>query len=181
MTDETDDDLSGLNARERAFVFEYIAKLDQTKAAIGAGYSAKTAAQKGYQLFRKVQINAAIQNRINAKWRSMHMTADETLALIAKRSRFNLKGLIKMDGGVPVVDLENATDEQLECLSEASMSETGVLKVKGPNVDASLTTMARIQGLLKDKVELSVDSDFAAKMAAAMARARPAEGDGNDG
>lgn len=61
------------------------------------------------------------------------------------------------------------------------MSAEGVLKVKGPNKIAALGLIMRHHGLLKDKLELSVDTDFAAKMAAAMARARPAEGDGSDG
>lgn len=170
-----------LNARQEAFCQNYARTPNATQAAKDAGYSERTAYSQGFDLLKKPEILSRVSDIRTERFKAVHMTADETLALIAKRSRFNLKGLIKMDGGVPVVDLENATDEQLECLSEASMSETGVLKVKGPNVDASLTTMARIQGLLKDKVELSVDSDFAAKMAAAFARARPAEGDGNDG
>lgn len=165
-----------LNAKQEAFCRSFAGHGNATRAAKEAGYSPKTAYSQGFDLLKKPEVRARIET-INAdRFKAMHMSADETLALIAKRSRFNLKGLIKMEGGVPVVDLESATDEQLECLSEASMSAEGVLKVKGPNVDASLTTMARIQGLLKDKVELSVDSDFAAKMAAAMQRARPAEG-----
>jgi len=166
-----------LNARQEAFCQSYARSANATQAAKDAGYSQKTAYAQGFRLLKDAEILSRVRDISQERFRAAHMTPDETLALIAKRSRFSLKGMVKLMDGVPVVDLENATDEQLECLSEASMSETGVLKVKGPNVDASLTTMARIQGLLKDKVEVSVDSDFAAKMAAAFARARPAEGE----
>lgn len=181
MTFKPKPDDAPLNDRQEAFCQSYARYGNATRAAKEAGYSEKTAHVQGHRLLNDAKILTRIEIAKADRFKALHMTADETLALIAKRSRFNLKGLIKIEGGVPVVDLESATDEQLECLSEASMSAEGVLKVKGPNVDASLTTMARIQGLLKDKVELSVDSDFAAKMAAAMQRARPAEGDGNDG
>lgn len=176
MTDEPDDDLAGLNTRERAFVHEYLIDLNQTQAAIRAGYSAKTANTKGYQLFAKVGIKAAIQKRIDERWRASIMKADEVQARLSKQARFTMRGLIKTENGAPVVDLENATEDQLDCITEASLSETGVLKIKGPNVQGALAHMAKIHGLFVDKVEHSVDSDFAAKMAAAMARARPAEG-----
>ena len=171
------DDLAGLNMRERAFVHEYLIDLNQTQAAIRAGYSAKTANTKGYQLFAKVGIKAAIQKRIDDRWRASIMQADEVKARLSKQGRFTMRGLIKLMDGVPVIDLESATDDQLDCLTEASMSETGVLKVKGPNVQGALAHMAKIHGLFVDKVEHDVSSDFAAKMAAAMARARPAEGE----
>lgn len=165
-----------LNDRQEAFCQFYARSANATQAAKDAGYSQKTAYAQGFRLLKDAEILSRLSDIKAERWRAAHMTPDETLALIAKRSRFNLKGLIKMDGGVPVVDLENATDDQLECLSEASMSESGVLKVKGPNVDASLTTMAKIHGLLKDKVEITVDASYADVFAQAQERARKARG-----
>ena len=182
---DPDADLVGLNAREKAFVLQYIiCQRNGTKAAKAAGYSAKTAGQKANQLLNKVQIRDAIQKRTNATFRAMHMDADETLALLARQARFSLKGMIKVVDGAPVVDLENATQDQLDALAEASLSETGVLKIKGPNVLGALTTLAKIQGLMKDQVEVTVAESAADIMQAAFERSRQArakrEGEGNE-
>ncbi len=176
MTDTLDesDDLACLNERERMFVHEYMVDMNQTQAAIRAKYSAKTARTKGAQLFAKVTVKRAIQNRIDARWRDTIMSADEVKARLSKQGRFTMAGLLKLEGGVPVVDLENATPDQLDCITEASMSETGVLKVKGPNVQGALGLMAKIHGLLKDKVEISVDASYADVFAQAQERARKA-------
>jgi phage terminase small subunit len=49
-----------LNARQRAFIREYKKSGNATKAAIAAGYSAKTSAQMGSRLLKKAQIKAAM-------------------------------------------------------------------------------------------------------------------------
>jgi phage terminase small subunit len=189
MTDKTDpvhtdpdSDLEGLNTREKAFVLQYIiCNRNGTRAATAAGYSAKTAYSKASQLLSKVEIKDAIQRRINTAFRAMHMDADETLALLARQARFSLSGLIKVVDGAPVVDLENATQDQLDALAEASLSETGVLKIKGPNVLGALTTLAKIQGLMKDQVEVSVTESAADIMTAAMERSRRARAEREGG
>ena len=53
--------LDGLTPKHRLFCEEYLKDLVATKAAIRAGYSAKTAYQQGYALLRKPDIAEAIQ------------------------------------------------------------------------------------------------------------------------
>lgn len=57
-----------LSERERRFVEAYMGKAagNATKAAILAGYSAKSAARIGYRLTRKVQIANALQARVQS-------------------------------------------------------------------------------------------------------------------
>jgi phage terminase small subunit len=50
-----------LTPRQERFVTEYLLDLNATKAAIRAGYSAKTAEQQGYRLLRNVQVAKAVQ------------------------------------------------------------------------------------------------------------------------
>lgn len=177
------DDLAGLNDRERAFVLQYfIHDRNGTKAAIAAGYSAKTAGQKASQLLKKVQVKTAIQNRLDAKFREMHMSADEVLARLANQGRFTLRGMVKTINGAPVVDIDSATPDQLDALTELTLTEDGKLKVKGPPVTAALTTLAKYHGLLKDRVEVEITESAADIMAAAHERARRAraEREGNE-
>lgn len=52
-----------LNPKQQRFVDEYLIDLNATQAAIRAGYSAKTAAETGYENLRKPQIAAAVAAR----------------------------------------------------------------------------------------------------------------------
>jgi phage terminase small subunit len=49
-----------MTPQQQRFVEEYLIDLNATKAAIRAGYSAKTAEQQGYQLLQNTSVSAAI-------------------------------------------------------------------------------------------------------------------------
>jgi phage terminase small subunit len=63
-------------ARQQRFVAEYLIDLNATQAAIRAGYSRKTARQKGQQLLTKVDIAAALATRVQAQTEQRALTAD---------------------------------------------------------------------------------------------------------
>ena len=50
-----------MTPKQERFVQEYMVDLNATQAAIRAGYSAKTAAEQGYQLLHKTSVQEAIQ------------------------------------------------------------------------------------------------------------------------
>lgn len=175
------DDLAGLNNREQAFVLEYMVDLNATQAAIRAGYSEKTASAKGSQLFRKVSINAAIKKRIDSRWREKIMTADEVQAQLSMIGRFSMKGIVRLEDGAPVIDLENMTDDQYAALSEVVLSDDGKLKVKAHSKVQALGHMAKIHGLLKDKIEVELTESAADIMTAAMERSRRARAEREGG
>lgn len=180
----TDRPVHTLNARQEAFCQSYARNGSATQAAKDAGYSEKTAHAQGSRLLKHVEVAARIETIQADRFKKLHMKPDETLALLARQARFTLKGLIKVVNGAPVVDLENATQDQLDALAEASLSDTGVLKIKGPNVLGALTTLAKIQGLMKDQVEVDISESAADIMQAAFERSRQArlkrEGEGNE-
>ena len=180
----TDKPVHTLNARQEAFCQSYVRNGSATQAAKDAGYSERTAHAQGSRLLKHVDVSSRIEAIQTERFKKMHMTPDETLARLARQARFTLNGLIKVVDGAPVVDLENATQDQLDALAEASLSETGVLKIKGPNVLGALTTLAKIQGLMKDQVEVSVTESAADIMQAAFERSRQArakrESEGNE-
>jgi phage terminase small subunit len=73
-----------LTAQQSRFVDEYLVDLNGRQAAIRAGYSAKTAASKAAQLLTKVNIQEAIQERMNDRAQRTQIDADFVLHGIAK-------------------------------------------------------------------------------------------------
>ena len=64
------------NAKQQRFVAEYLVDLNATQAAIRSGYSAKTAAEIGYELLRKPQIAAAVEKGLQKARKRCEVTRD---------------------------------------------------------------------------------------------------------
>jgi len=86
-----------LTAQQSRFVDEYLIDLNGTQAAIRAGYSAKTANVKAAQLLAKVNIQEAIQERMNYRQERTQIDADFVLHGIVK----NIK---RCEQAEPVLD-----------------------------------------------------------------------------
>jgi hypothetical protein len=65
-----------LNARQRAFVDEYIVDMNATQAAIRAGYSQKTAGSVGHEILNKPEIAAAIAERQKDRLKRVELDQD---------------------------------------------------------------------------------------------------------
>jgi phage terminase small subunit len=85
-----------LTPKKLRFVKEYLIDLNATRAAVSAGYSARTAAQAGSRLLRDVQVRAEIE-QANAK----------RLAKVELSAEMVLKELIR----IGMADLSKAFDE----------------------------------------------------------------------
>lgn len=86
-----------LTAKQSRFVDEYLVDLNGTQAAIRSGYSAKTANTKAAQLLAKVNIQQAIQERMNRRSERTGITSDFVLNGIAKN-------IARCEQGEPVRD-----------------------------------------------------------------------------
>ena len=73
-----------LTAQQSRFVDEYLIDLNQTQAAMRAGYSAKTARSQAAQLLTKLNIQEAIQERMNYRSERTQIDSDFVLHGIAK-------------------------------------------------------------------------------------------------
>jgi phage terminase small subunit len=87
-----------LTNRQNRFINEYIIDLNATKAAIRAGYSEKTAGTIAEQNLRKLEIQEAIKEALDAQQKRTNITADRTLKEIASIGFFNAKRLFDNDG-----------------------------------------------------------------------------------
>ena len=187
-----------LNPRQEAFCQSYARYGNATRAAKEAGYSVKTAYSQGFDLLKKPEISTRIEGIKQARFKAVHMSADETLAEIAKVARFSMGSIVHITpDGDPYIDLGKATDDDMAALGEVwiedftdgrevdEQGETVVrqvrrVKAKAHSKIGALTLIAKAHGLLQEKVEHSFDGDFATKMAAAFARSSKGDGNGTE-
>lgn len=64
-----------MTPRQRVFIAEYLVTKNATKAAINAGYSAKTAASAGWRLLRNVEISRAVEKGIKQQMERAEISA----------------------------------------------------------------------------------------------------------
>lgn len=73
-----------LTAKQRMFVAEYLIDLNQTQAAVRAGYSVSTAAEQASRLLTNVKIQEVIQEAQRAREKRTGITADYVLNSLKK-------------------------------------------------------------------------------------------------
>jgi len=73
-----------LTPKQQRFVAEYLIDLNATKAAIRAGYSKKTARSQGQRLLTNVDIQKAIQHKMDERVLRLGLKADEVLRELSK-------------------------------------------------------------------------------------------------
>lgn len=181
-----------LNARQEAFSQSYARAANATQAAKDAGYTTKTAHAQGHRLLSYAEIGARIETIRIDRFRSMHMTADEVLMLSANQARASMGEVLHVTpDGDPYIDLSKASPEFLANIAEVIIEDftdgrdvddegntikrdVRRVKVKLLSQDSARTTLMKHLGLLKERVEISVDDSFATKMEEAQRRAREA-------
>lgn len=96
-----------LNPKRQLFIAAYIVDLNATKAAIAAGYSAKTAGQIGARLLKNVEISSEIERRLGQSLEKAQLTVervDKELARLAfsdVRALFDDKGQLLAPKDLP--------------------------------------------------------------------------------
>lgn len=114
-----------LNDRQKRFIAEYIVDLNATRAAIRAGYSAKTADRIGSRLLGKVEIAAAVakaQERCAAK---LEITAERVLAEIACVAFSDITDYIREDGTIDWTLIKGLPREKRVAVQKLIVDTTG--------------------------------------------------------
>lgn len=81
-----------MTPRQQRFVDEYLLDLNATKAAIRAGYSARTAEQQGPRLLGNVEIAAAVQTAQQARSERLQITQDTVLSGLRREATLTGEG-----------------------------------------------------------------------------------------
>ena len=87
-----------LTAKQQRFVAEYLIDLNQTQAAIRAGYSEKTAAEQASRLLTNVKVAEAIQTAMKARSERTEINADWVLKRLARDATADLADLYTEHG-----------------------------------------------------------------------------------
>lgn len=159
-----------LPAKQQAFVAAYVgsARFVGTRAAIEAGYSARSAYSQAHDLLRKPEVRAAIDAELD----SLRLSAGVTRArLIAELEAIAYADLTDVacwseDGELQIVPSDKLPPEAAAALKEIRSTtstitfqeheRTTVYKaVKQHDKVRALQLLAKIEGLVTDKVEHS--------------------------
>lgn len=77
--------MAKLNAKQQAFIQEYLKDFNATKAAIRAGYSEQTAYSQGQRLLKNVEVNKKIEEEMGKLRERMAKDSNKAYALLWKQ------------------------------------------------------------------------------------------------
>ena len=119
MEGETEDE--ELNERALRFCDAYVIDPNATKAAKVAGFSAKTAAQQGCRLLKKVQVQDRIRRLIRERRERTKMEGDEVLLGVANIARADILNYMTFGpGGLVLRQSSELTEMQARCIREVT-------------------------------------------------------------
>lgn len=168
------------------FVQEYPKDFHGTNAAIRAGYAATSARTAASRLLADPDIAAQIKAVVEGDLKKIEINRETWLAEVAKVGFFNMGDALHITGdGDPFIDLSKLTREQMAAIAEAEVHDytegrgddarnVRKVKVKAHSKLGALDTIGKHFGFLKEKVEISADTDFFEAMQAALARSKAA-------
>jgi phage terminase small subunit len=87
-----------LNPRRERFCHEYLIDLNQTQAAIRAGYSPKTASEQAYDFLKNLQIQARISELKKEREDRTEITADRVLQQYCDIADYRIEDVMDFDG-----------------------------------------------------------------------------------
>src|SRR5207247_1325037 len=94
-----------LTSRQRLFVDYYLVHLNATQAAIGAGYSRRTAYSQGQRLLKNVEVAAAVAAAMAARAQRLEVKADRVVLEAARIAFADLGRLVRWGkNGVRLVE-----------------------------------------------------------------------------
>lgn len=153
-----------LNAKQRAFVAQYLIDKNATQAAIRAGYSEKTARSIGSELLTKPDIQDAVEKGLKRIDERANVTAERVRQELATLGYANLLDYIeirvvkgKQDLYLkPLVELPPGASA---AISELIQEKDGRIRVKLHSKTHALELLGRNKKMFTDKHELSGPGD----------------------
>lgn len=167
---------------QERFCHEYVIDLNATKAAIRAGYSAKTAFVQGPRLLDVVSVHSLISKLRDEQKARLKMSSDEVLEEIAKLARSNVKRVFGEGGKIlsphemddDVAAAVESFEARLEFADDGAPPEE-IRKIKMHSKLGALKILAQHHGIIGADVQVNLGAALADKLAAARKRARKGE------
>jgi phage terminase small subunit len=98
-----------LTPKQELFVDHYLINLNLKDAAIAAGYSKKSAKQRGYEVFNKPYVQEQIQKRSNDRLKRIEVDQDMVVEGLVQVARADIRTLFTEEGNL--VDIVNLPDD----------------------------------------------------------------------
>lgn len=150
-----------LSKKQRAFIEHYLKCWNAAEAARLAGYSEKTARQQGSRLLTKVDIEAAIQARVD----ELSMSANEALIRLTEQARadyaqyFRHAEIANKDGNREwVVFFDFAAcqaDDKMHLIKSIKHDRNENLEIEFYDAQTALVHIGRHHKLFTDKTDLT--------------------------
>lgn len=150
-----------MNKRQERFCEEYLIDLNQTQAAIRAGYSARSAGQIASELLKKPNVRARVDEMLAERSRRTGVTQDRVVRELARI------GFVKL---TDVIDVENVQVKQDADEDDlAALQGVKVRKMRGEMMDSeerefrladktkALELLGRHLGMFSDRAEVMVN------------------------
>ena len=140
-----------LTAKKQAYVDEYLVDLNQTAAAIRAGYSPKTAKQIASVLMQQPAVAAAIATAQAERSKRTGVTADRVIRELARIAFADIRNTVTWSSrGVTMVPSDELHADAAAAVVEVSESQQGrsrTLKIKLADKLAALRLLAAHTGI----------------------------------
>lgn len=172
-----------LNDKQRAFAKEYLIDLNATQAAIRAGYSERTAGQIGYELLKKPEIQAEIEEGRKKAEERTEVTLDRVLKEYAAIAFSGMSRFVRIGAdGTPRIDLSECTPADLNLLAEIQTDtiNTGAeappierVKIKMLDRLNALEKLGRHLGAFKEREQSPLEDALTALLKAVQGTALP--------
>jgi len=149
-----------LSAKQQRFAEEYVKDFNATQAAIRAGYSRRSAETQALQLLRKPQVAAYLDELRKAQTERTGSEADQIRAALRAIAYSDQRKYQKWGAsGVSVLESSDLTDDEAAAVAEVAQTITdagGSIKIRQFDKLRALELLAKMEGLLRDKLELTM-------------------------
>lgn len=172
-------------ASQKLALFIKLYRVDRngTKAAIGAGFAAKSAHVTASRLLKKAKVQAEIAKQDAELDQKLELSVEWVIRRLMWRAGFDVRKFYKADGSlIPVAELDDETSYALQGLEIEKLYEhfgkgqaqaTGTLtKIKFGDRDRALELLGRHLKMFTDKVEVTGLENIADELAKARQRAQ---------
>jgi phage terminase small subunit len=148
-----------LSSKQQGFVEEYLLDLNATKAAIRAGYSAKTADSFSIQLLRKTKVSSAIEKAKAARSLKTEITAEKVLSELACMAFYDPANLVSIPIEEPG-DIKKLPETIRRSIVGWSWDKFGYLVLKLANKERALELIGKHIGMFIDRQTAIGDIDI---------------------
>ena len=137
--------------RELRFIEEYVVDNVAARAARRAGYSPRSAAQRGCELLRRPEIRERIRVRIEARSRRLRLAADRALSEYARIAFADLRRYVVRDKNdeLKLRALDELSDDEAAAVATFALGERARLELH--DKQRALQVIAQYLGLISKR------------------------------